>query len=58
MHLGFENLCKAVAYDQNITNLVSEAKITVQIGFMNLCAACASILSNFWEHPEKENIFI
>ena len=58
MHLGYVNLCKVVAYDQDITNLVSEAKITVQIGFINLCTACASILSNFWEHPEKENISI
>ena len=41
MHLRFVNLWRAVAHDQDITNFVSKAKITVEIGFVNACTAYA-----------------
>ena len=49
-------MCTAVPYDHDITNYMSETKITVQMDFINLCTTYASILSNF-ENIEEKIIF-
>ena len=56
MHLGFVNLCTTVVYDDDITNYMSEAKMAVQMIFINLFISFSSILRNF-ENTEEKLIF-
>ena len=39
----FPDLCTAVTTDDDISSYVTETEMTVHIGFLNLCTACASI---------------